>query len=92
MNFCNLPWQIMEPRKGHLFVPGTNQKSEEPKGASEVTAEIVHMVDGLVQVRTENQVKSVGTWGNWGKSRGLDGGHSKGREQAWLDGWKNGKS
>lgn len=52
-----------------------------------MTAEIVDMVDGLVQARTEDQMKSVGTWGNWEKSRGLDGGHGEGREQfSWIAG------
>lgn len=52
-----------------------------------MAAEVVETADGLVQVRTENPVKSVGTknLGRW-KSRGtrwrgIDGGHREGREQ-----------
>lgn len=66
-------------RKGLPICIQISQKNEEPKGASKLAAEVVEMADGLVQVRTENLVKSVGTTtttkslGRW-KSQGLDGG------------------
>lgn len=66
-------------RKGLPICIQISQKNEEPKGASKLAAEVVEMADGLVQVRTENLVKSVGTkktpktWGD-GRVRGLDGG------------------
>lgn len=52
-----------------------------------MVAEVVEMADGLVQVRTENPVKSVGTknlerWKSQGTGwRGIDASHREGREQ-----------